>query len=125
MRFLVRKESHGMEFNMANAITEIQMDPVSNDIVATTSRYANSILIYWGPKNLITFKTYTRKSTIIGPQDRFVVITSRYQYRPDLISSMEYGAPDFWWKIMEYNNMKDIMEFTTGKNIVLPANVLF
>jgi hypothetical protein len=45
------------------------------------------------------------------------------EYRPDLVSQDKYGLPDFWWKIMEVNGMKDIMDFKAGKTIVLPENV--
>jgi hypothetical protein len=35
----------------------------------------------------------------------------------------KYGVSDFWWKIMEANGMKDVMEFKAGRTIVLPENV--
>jgi len=45
------------------------------------------------------------------------------EYRPDLVSRDKYGIPDFWWKIMEVNNIKDIIDFKAGRTIVLPENI--
>jgi hypothetical protein len=41
------------------------------------------------------------------------------------MSNQAYGTPDFWWKILEVNGMKDIFEFKSGENIVIPNNILF
>ena len=54
-----------------------------------------------------------------------MVITKGSEYRPDLVSFDEYGTIDFWWKIMEVNGIKDILDFAAGRNIRLPNNVLF
>jgi hypothetical protein len=35
-----------------------------------------------------------------------------------------YGTPDYWWRIMELNGMKDIMEFRTGVNIIISGNII-
>ena len=51
------------------------------------------------------------------------VIPSGMEFRPDLVSKEKYGVPDFWWKILEANKMKDIFEFRAGKTIILPENV--
>jgi len=39
--------------------------------------------------------------------DKYFVVTPGTEYRPDLVSKEAYGAVDFWWKIMEANNIKD------------------
>ena len=112
---------------MANSITPLDKSAVSAGIVPPTSRYANSALLYYGPDNIITFETYKRppRPRKLNQQDRFMVITPGVAYRPDTVSNEVYGTPDFWWKIMEYNGMKDIMDFRAGINIVLPTDVLF
>ena len=43
---------------------------------------------------------------------------------PEIVSNKVYGSPDFWWKIMEANNIKDIFDFKTGINIRLPDAIL-
>jgi len=52
----------------------------------------------------------------------FLTITKAFEYRPDLVSYKVYSTPDYWWKILEFNNMLDIFEFHTGRNIRLPSN---
>ena len=110
---------------MANTIMALNKDPVANKIVAASSRYANAELIYWGPLNLITFKTYVKPKITKSPGDKFTVISAGMEYRPDQLSQSAYGTPEYWWKIMEYNGMKDIMEFKAGTNIILPQNIMF
>lgn len=88
------------------------------------SRYGNSKVIYWGWPPKLTFTTYKKKSTSIALNDKFGVIPPGCEYRPDKISQEVYGAPDFWWKILEANGMKDIFEFKTGLTIRLPTDIL-
>lgn len=107
---------------MAFPITEITMDLVDSELVDSTSRYSDSKAIYWGPKNILTLKTYKRKPPIKDESDRFMVIKMGHAYRPDLVSQEVYGTPEFWYKIMELNLMSDIMEFKTGVNIRIPVN---
>lgn len=110
---------------MANKTQVITKNLVTSNIISATSRYANSKAEYYGDVNRITLKTYNRKNLKRNPADQFAVIRAGYAYRPDLVSQETYGMPDYWWKIMEYNGMKDILEFEAGKNIVLPADILF
>ena len=72
------------------------------------------------------FRSY-KKNNSYSPStnDKYTVITKGYEYRPDLVSYQAYGTPDFWWKIMEVNGIKDIFDFKSGLNIVIPDNVLF
>lgn len=111
---------------MANSITYIEdRTTVESGIISPSSRYRDSRLIYYGDANKITLTTYRRASSKQSDQDRYMVVTARTQYRPDLASQEAYGTPDFWWKIMEFNGIKDVMDFTIGINITLPADVLF
>lgn len=101
----------------------------NNNIAATrfvpaSSRYANSSVIYYTENKLLTFKTYKKQPTRLSQQDKYYVITAGYEYRPDLVSNKVYGIPDFWWRIMEANNIKDIFDFKTGLNIRIPDAVL-
>jgi len=102
-----------MDIELANIPT--------NAFVSPTSRYIQSTTIYWGKDRLLTFKIYKRTPTSVSPQDKFMVIPGPFQYRPDLISNRVYGTPDFWWKILEANDMSDIWQFKAGTNIRLPS----
>jgi hypothetical protein len=77
-----------------------------------------------GTKRVLTFGTYKKQiPATSSEEDMYTVVTPGFEYRPDLLSQKVYGTPDFWWKILEANNIKDVFEFKTGKNIRLPGNV--
>lgn len=106
---------------MAN---KIEYTNLSTDIfVGKSSRYLNSNVIYYGNNKVLTFTTYKKKSFTPGVNDQVAVVPSGMQYRPDLVSKQKYGTVDFWWKIMEINNIKDIFEFKAGRTIILPENI--
>ncbi len=92
-------------------------------IVTPTSRYANSRIIYYSDDKILTFETYKKPKFEVSKDDQVAVIPPRMQYRPDLVSREKYGTVDFWWKIMEVNNIKDIFDFVAGRTIVLPKDI--
>ena len=92
--------------------------------VGASSRYRQSDVIYYSENNFLTFKIYKRKYFRFNSTSKWYEITSDVEFRPDLVSFDFYGAPDFWWKIMEANGMKDILEFRAGKNIRIPGNII-
>ena len=56
--------------------------------------------------------------------DREYVIESKYEQRPDLFASQEYGSPRLWWVLAMAN--KDILvdpigDFNAGKIITIPS----
>lgn len=111
---------------MATQIIEATNRNLTDEqILSTTSRYVNSTPIYYGELRKLTMKIYKKKTPKTSEDDNFMVVKAGREYRPDLVSNEFYGTPDFWWKILEYNNIKDIFDFKAGINIVLPANVLF
>ena len=105
---------------MANKIEQASFG-TSN--VNKSSRYANSTVVYYGPNKLLTYTTYKR--TVIPPssKDRYTVVSPGSEYRPDIMSQNAYGTPDYWWKILEANGLKDIYEFKAGLNIRIPSNI--
>jgi hypothetical protein len=108
---------------MPNSITVITYaSPTS--YVTSTSRYINSVPIYYGSENLVTFETYKRVTTPASTTDKYTVIPPGWEYRPDLVSIQAYGVPDFWYKIMEANGIYDIIDFKAGVNIRLPDSVM-
>jgi len=107
---------------MANSI-EYNTNIKADEFVTKSSRYIDSRVIYYSDAKIITFETYKKTPIMPSPSDKVAVITPGMQYRPDLVSKEKYGTVDFWWKIMEANKMKDIMEFQSGKTIILPENI--
>jgi hypothetical protein len=65
-------------------------------------------------------ETYKKNIYKLNNKDVFTLITPKYEYRPDLLSYDFYGTTDFWWKIMEMNNIIDIFDFKSGLTIRLP-----
>jgi hypothetical protein len=88
--------------------------------VTASSRYVMSPVIYYEGK--LAYPIYKKKKVSFGPQDQHYEITKEVEYRPDIVSHRNYGTPDYWWKIMEMNGMKDILEFRAGRNIILPGS---
>ena len=92
--------------------------------IDVTSRYNNSKVIYYTEAKRMTFNIYKREPIQVSQDDQFTIITNGVEYRPDLVSQKVYGFSDLWWKIMEANGMKDILEFKSGKTIRIP-NFIF
>lgn len=107
---------------MANSI-EYNENIKPEEFVTKSSRYIDSRVIYYSDAKILTFETYKKNPILFSANDQVAVIPPGMQYRPDLVSKEKYGTVDFWWKIMEANKMKDIMEFTAGKTITLPENI--
>lgn len=106
---------------MANKIEFTTLRAV--DFVTNVSRYANSRILYYSDDRITTFETYKRKKFVPSPRDQVTVVTPGVEYRPDLMSFDKYGISDFWWKILEANMMKDVIEFKAGRTIILPENI--
>ena len=106
---------------MANKIEFTDLRPT--DFVTSISRYNSSRVIYYSDEKIITFETYKKKKFVPSPEDQVAVIPPGMEYRPDLVSKEKYGLPDFWWKIMEANGIKDVADFRSGRTIVLPENI--
>jgi hypothetical protein len=106
---------------MANEIEYTTLE--AKMFVVPTSRYLNSRVIKYSNQKITTFETYRRKPFTISSADQLAVISPGMEYRPDLMSMQKYGTTDFWWRIMEANRMKDVLEFVAGRTIVLPENV--
>lgn len=107
---------------MANYIEKTNIK--SSKFTNNTSRYNDINLIYYTEKNFLTYPLYKKNKYSKNNKEKYALITKKYEYRPDLVSYKFYGTPDFWWKIMEANNIKDIFDFKTGLSIKLPGNIL-
>ena len=89
--------------------------------VTVSSRYSDSEVIYYTEKKLLTFPLYRKKSIQKDKRDKFTIISSGHEFGPDLTSNEFYGTPDFWWKIMEANDLKDIYQYKAGLSIKIPG----
>ena len=48
-------------------------------------------------------------------------VPAGYEGRPDLISNVFYGTPNYWWVLCQVNNISDPQEgFTTNQRIFIP-----
>jgi hypothetical protein len=106
---------------MANYYEATNIKP--QKFVTYTSRYSENTVVYYKEEKYLTFNTYKKNTYPPSSRDRYTVITKGYEYRPDLLSQKVYGFPDYWWKIMEANNIKDIYDFKAGVNIKIPESV--
>ena len=105
---------------MANKI-EVS-DKSATNFVTSSSRYAGSdVLVYYGDNKVLTFETYKRQAIDLSNNDKYKIINAGEEYRPDITSYRAYGTPDFWWYILEANNIFDIFDYKAGKNIRVPA----
>lgn len=106
---------------MANNISYPNIS--SKRFISFSSRYINSKVLYYGDNKKLTFETYKRKKIISSPSDKFLLINSSNEYRPDLVSYAAYGTVDYWWYIMEFNGIKDIYDFKSGITLRIPRNI--
>ena len=61
----------------------------------------------------------------LSKQTRDMVITAKYNRRPDLMAHDMFGNANVWWIFTHYNRdiLKDpVMDFTAGKTIKAPKN---
>lgn len=55
------------------------------------------------------------------PIDREITITDSMSYRPDLVSRVAYGSPNYGWLLMDHNDILDPYEqLITGTVIEVP-----
>src|SRR3990167_2619069 len=48
-------------------------------------------------------------------------VPAGFEHRPDLISNVFYGTPDYWWLILFVNNIADPFEgLNEGDQILIP-----
>lgn len=108
---------------MSNYI-EYSKNLVAGLYVVPTSRYQKSKVIHYGEQKSITFAMYKRQDIPESMDDKFMLITAGYEYRPDLVSQKVYYTPDYWWRIMEANNISDVLDFRAGITVRLPRNFI-
>lgn len=114
-------EYYKQEDKLANQISYPEI--TTKRFVDFSSRYINSKVLYYGDNNKLTFSTYKRKPIPASSNDKFVLINSSTEYRPDLVSYAAYGTVDYWWYIMEFNGIKDIYEFKSGLTLRVPTTL--
>ncbi len=56
--------------------------------------------------------------------DKTLTLSSKYQYRPDILSNDVYGTPVYWWVFIVRNRniIKDpIWDMVSGISIIIPS----
>jgi hypothetical protein len=107
---------------MPNQIKQTNLK--GKNLVDATSRYYKSNVIRYGDNNKITFPIYRKSNLSFSQQDQYYEIPKDMEYRPDKVSQFFFSAPDFWWRIMEMNGMKDVLEFRAGRTIRISGGTL-
>jgi len=93
----------------------------TKSLVSNTSRYLNSNVLLYGDNKVMTFETYKKQPIQENQDDRYAIVTAGEEFRPDRTSFRAYNTPDYWWRIMEANNIKDVFDYKSGLNIRLPT----
>lgn len=66
-----------------------------------------------------TYETFLEKLNIADSVTG--TIPKAHKNRPDLISDLFFGKVNYWWLLMEFNNVKDPFEdFNNGDKIRIP-----
>ena len=104
---------------MTVTVTETNLDPTT--FVLPSSRYASSVVIFYGEDGIITFNTYKKQQLAENADDQFALVLPGEEFRPDKTSRRAYGTTDFWWRILEANNIKDVFDYKAGLNIRIPS----
>lgn len=77
---------------------------------ATKNRAGKDFLILRRPLNLAA-----------DDGDTFITVEQQHLGRPDLISSLAYGDPDYWWVIFEFNGIRDpLFDLRIGQILNVP-----
>ncbi len=103
---------------MANYTEETQIP--ARRFVTISSRYSSKPVLYYTENKYLTFPVYKKTPIPISTADKYFVVNAGTEYRPDLISQIAYGTVDFWWRILEANNIKDVYDLKAGLNIRIP-----
>ena len=97
-----------MQYN--NSISSINENTSRYVKGGTTEQYTTRL--GWWERNI-----FVKQSSDIP-----FTITSKYVYRPDLVSQDLYGIDNLGWFIMQYNNLIDVNEeFVLNTVLTLPS----
>ena len=61
----------------------------------------------------------------LNSDDVIITLSSKYRYRPDLLSFDAYGTPKLWWVFSVYNSdviQDPIYDMIPGIQILVPSN---
>ncbi len=83
----------------------------SRYVAGGAAETANGRIEWWERSNLTS-----------DPTDIAYVVENFYEGRLDLIASVFYNEPRWWWVIAQYNNITDpFSETTAGRVLYIPA----
>lgn len=96
---------------LSNNNTNSLLNKYSRYVAGGDTETLNGYLEWW---ERYTFKT--------DPSDIVYTVENFYENRPDLISSVFYGEPRYWWFIAQYNKILDpYSEITAGRILLIPS----
>jgi len=65
---------------------------------------------------------WERAELLRDPTDHVYTVENIYQGRLDMIASVFYNEPRWWWVIAQYNNIIDpVSEITPGRVLAIPT----
>lgn len=101
------------------ARTILALSEVPSDPLRSAERYAGKVLLtdIQGQRIQFIQKRWFPKATA---EDPVIVIDSKYEYRPDIISVDYYNSPLYAWAILAANGMRSIWQLQNGVRIKIP-----
>lgn len=88
------------------------------------TKYAGNSPYASTPQSSWYIGRYVHRDVPVSANDQSVLITPRYQFRPDLLSNDLYGTPAYWWVFILRNRdlMKDpVWDLKSGMTIKVPS----
>lgn len=92
---------------------------MQNSLYLSTSRYVH------GGVTETTNNYIEHWERIVFPRDntdRVYTVENLYEGNPQVISTLFYGEPRYWWFICQFNNILDpISEIVAGRVLIIPT----
>ena len=89
-------------------------------IYKNASRYSNLRTIQDDITKKIHHESWNQQAINISEEDQYFTVTKREEGRLDIISSMYYGTPRFWWVIALANYLIDPFDVPYGVTLRIP-----
>lgn len=84
----------------------------------STSPYASTKQTSW------YLGKYVHRSIPSAPDDKKIIISAKYENRPDLLANDLYGSPAYWWVFMVRNRNEikhPLWDLVAGMQIMVPS----
>ena len=92
---------------------------MKNSLFLNTSRYVQGSRSEYANGRI---EWAERKIFPSDSSDVFYLVENNYEGNPQIISSIFYGEPRYWWFICQYNNILDpVGEIVAGRQLQIPT----